>query len=69
MTTNQTTYSLVTTFKGNESNPFENPAKTLEEAEKMFAAFTRFPEKDLLTVELIELTEDKVKSLKIWNRE
>jgi hypothetical protein len=69
MTTSQITYSVATTFKGNESNPYENRAKSMEDGETMFADFTRFPEKDLIEVELIEITEDEVKSLKTWSRE
>jgi len=67
-TTITITYSVETTYKGNESNPFENPANTLEEAEAMFAKFISFPEDNLIEVELVELGGE-AKSLKTWNRE
>jgi len=67
---NTTTYSVETTYKNNESDPFENPASTLKEAEAMFAKLISFPEGYLIEVELVEIDEDgEVKSLKTWTRE
>lgn len=54
----KTEYSIVTTY--------ENPAKTLAQAEQIFADLTRYPENDLIEVELVDFTGVDATSLKIW---